>query len=206
MGIKPEVEKSTRDLLGHTIRGEWDDLVNVIGTIGEERYAQCLSLCLQVSGYITIDVVGHEWPASSKLREIAHLIAEMEDMEYDLVESDVYDLLARCALGFEPVSEVFTDKGKVGHVTISTAASLLVAYRPDGIHWWEYLDLIEQALETAAPLDEALVPALLLLTRRQRALKARETQPRLRSRRGQHRSERKGSRGWQLRPSTSRSS
>ena len=177
MGIRTEVEKPTRDLLGHTIRGEWSDLVSVIAGIGEERYTECLALCLQVAGYIAIDVVGHEWPTNARLLEIGHLIAGMEDMEYDLQEADVYDLLARCALGFEPLVEVFPDKEKVGHVTISTAASLLVAYRPGGIHWWEYLDLIEQALETAAPLGEAVVPALLLLTRRQRALQAREAQP-----------------------------
>jgi hypothetical protein len=39
---------------------------------------------------------------------------------------------------------------------------------------WQYLDAIEVAIETAAPLPEDVVPALLLLSRRNRALKERD--------------------------------
>jgi hypothetical protein len=39
--------------------------------------------------------------------------------------------------------------------------------------WWEYLDVTERALEEAAPLSEAAFSAALLLSRRNRALKAR---------------------------------
>jgi hypothetical protein len=94
------------------------------------------------------------------------------DAKFDLDESDVYAYLARAALGFEPLLDVFPDKGRAATVPFFGTATLLVAYRPDGKHWWEYLDVIEQSLEAAAPLPETVVPALLLLTRRNRALKA----------------------------------
>ncbi len=47
---------------------------------------------------------------------------------------------------------------------------LLVAYRRHGTDRWDYLNTIETALETATPLSEDVEPALLLLSRRKRAL------------------------------------
>jgi hypothetical protein len=41
---------------------------------------------------------------------------------------------------------------------------------PAAGNWWDYLNTIETALETAAPLSEDVEPALLLLSRRKRAL------------------------------------
>jgi hypothetical protein len=48
---------------------------------------------------------------------------------------------------------------------------MLVAYRRNRPHWWEYLEVIEKAPEDVAPLTEEAVPALILLARRTRALK-----------------------------------
>jgi hypothetical protein len=76
-------------------------------------------------------------------------------------------------LGFEPLIELFPEKEKVAAIPILTTTTLLVSYRTNGKHWWEYLDVIERALEDAAPLSEAAFPAALLLSRRSRALKSR---------------------------------
>jgi hypothetical protein len=92
---------------------------------------------------------------------------------FELLEPDVYAFLARAALGFEPLLEVFPDKEKAASVPFQATAALLVAYRTDGKHWWEYMDVIERALEEAAPLSEAAFPAALLLSCRTRALKSR---------------------------------
>jgi len=51
-------------------------------------------LCLRVSGYISIDICGREWPAPSELHRIAEIMAAREDVEYELSESDVYGYLA----------------------------------------------------------------------------------------------------------------
>jgi hypothetical protein len=172
MRIDPAIEKPTRDLLGHAVRGEFDKLTDVIEEIGEGRFLECVSLCVQVSGYIVIDVCGHKWPTDADLREIAQLMADV-DMDFDLAKADVYAHLSRVVLGFEPLIELFPEKEKVAAIPVLTTTTLLVSYRTDWKHWWEYLDAIERALEEAAPVSEAAVPAILLLSRRTRALKSR---------------------------------
>ena len=177
MRIDPEVERPTRDLLGHAIRAEWEEFAVVVQEVGEIRLIECLGLCLRVAGYIAIDICGQAWPTRADLREIAQRMAAVE-LDFDIAESDIYDCLDRSALGFESLSDVFPDsKEKVGTVPVLVAATLLVSYRPDGRDWWDYLEQIEQALEIATDLTEAVVPALLLLTRRQRALKSATTRP-----------------------------
>jgi hypothetical protein len=171
--IDPKVEEPTRRLLGHAVRGELDELSGLMSELGPERLLDCLGLCLSLSGYIAIDVCGHKWPPDADLRRLAQLMADI-DLDFNLEEPDVYDYLSRLVLGFEPLSDVFpVNKGKGVMVPILTTAALLVSYRTDARHWWEYLDVIERALEEAAPLSEAAFPAALLLSRRNRALKAR---------------------------------
>lgn len=164
MGIDPEVEAPTRRLIGHAVRGELDKLADEMTALGPDRFPACLGLCLRIAGYIAIDVSGCQWPSRGDLREIAQRMAAM-DADFDLEEPDVYDLLARAALGFEPLFDVFPDKGKAATVPVLATASLLVAYRTGDRHWWEYLDVIERALEQAAPLPRETAPAVLLLTR-----------------------------------------
>jgi hypothetical protein len=64
---------------------------------------------------------------------------------------------------------VFPDREKLASATIFTTAALLVSYRRHGPDWWDYLNTIETALETASPLSEDVEPAVLLLSRRKRA-------------------------------------
>jgi hypothetical protein len=169
--IDPRVEEPLRKLLGHAIRGEFGEMITRADSLGEQRFLNCLAFCLRVAGYIVIDVSGYKWPTDTDVREIAQRMAMM-DSDYELPEEGAYEFLARAALGFEPLTDVFPDKEKAASVPLLTTASLLVAYRPEGKHWWEYLDVIEGALEEAAPLSEAAFPAALLLSRRSRALKA----------------------------------
>ena len=169
MSIEPRVEEPTRDLLGHAIRGEREGFANVAEDIGDQRLAECLSLCGRISGYIAIDISGHTWPSVADVREIARRMAAA-DHAFDLTEDDAHAYLARAVLGFEPLIEVFPDRTKLASVPIFTTAALLVSYRRHGTDWWDYLDQIEKALETAAPLPDDVVPALLLLSRRKRAL------------------------------------
>jgi hypothetical protein len=175
MRIDPAIERPARKLLGYAIRGEGDRGAALIEEIGDERFAGCLGLCLQVAGYIAIDVCAWHWPADSDLRELARRMAAVE-LGFTVAESDVYAFLARCALGFEPLAEVFADEGKAGSVPVLGTAALLVSYRAQGSDWWVYLEQIEEALESAEPLAETVVPALLLLARRRRDLAARGTQ------------------------------
>jgi hypothetical protein len=172
MQIDPKVEEPARKLLGHAIRGELDELAELWTALDVTQLAECMSLFSRVAGYIAIDVNGWQWPSESDIREIAQGIAAL-DTDYVLMEADAYDYLSRGALGFETLLDVFPDRGKIATVPLLTSASLLVAYRPDGKHWWEYLDVIESALEEAAPLSDAAFPAALLFSRRNRAQQAR---------------------------------
>jgi hypothetical protein len=97
------------------------------------------------------------------------------DLDFNLEESDAYAFLARAAIGFEPLFDVFPDKeGRAVMVPILTTAALLASYRGSPRHWWEYLDAIEQALEQAAPLPEETVPAVLLWSRCNYAIKTQK--------------------------------
>ena len=173
MQIEPRVEDPTRSLLGHAIRGELEEMSKLWVSLDPELLAECMSLCLRVSGYVAIDVCGWQWPTDDDLHEVALGIAEL-DLDYQLAESDAYDYLSRGALGFEALIDIFSDHGKIATVPFLTTASLLVAYRTDGRHWWEYLDIVEGALEEAAPLSQAAFPAVLLLSRRARVLESRD--------------------------------
>ena len=172
MQIDPKVEEAARDLLGYAIRGEFEQFAGVIETVGEQRFLEADSLCLRIAGYAAIDASGHEWPTDAQLRHLAQRLAGLEDKAYQLSESDAYGYLARVVLGFEPLLDVFPDQAKAASIPFFATAALLVACRPESRHWWEYLDVIEQALEAAAPLPETIVPAVLLLSRRSRALKS----------------------------------
>lgn len=168
MSIDPKVEEATRDLLGHAIRGEWDGFARVAEDIGDTRFLECLSLCLRICGYIAIDVSGRAWPTAADVREIARRMAGA-GLDFDLGEEDAHAFLARAALGFEPLAEVFPDREKLISVPVFTTAALLVSYRRHGSDWWTYLDAVEDALEKAGPLSEDVLPALLLLSRGKRA-------------------------------------
>lgn len=165
MGIEGKVEEPTRDLLGHAIRGEWQDFANVAEDIGDQCLLECLNLCLRIAGYIVVDISGHTWPTTVDVREIARRMAAV-DLDFDLSEDDAHACLTRAVLGFEPLSAVFPDREKLATVPVFTTAALLVSYRRHGTDWWDYLDTIENALETAARLSQDVLPALLLLTRR----------------------------------------
>jgi hypothetical protein len=169
MGIEPKAEEPARALLGHAIRGEWDDFANTAEDIGDQGLLASLSVCLRISGYIVIDISGHTWPTVADVSEIAQRMAAV-DLDFDLTEDDAHAYLTRAALGFEPLIEVFPDREKLATVPIFTTAALLVSYRRHDTDWWDYLNTIENALETVAPLSDDVVPALILLSRRKRAL------------------------------------
>ena len=74
---------------------------------------------------------------------------------------------------FGPFLNVFPAKEKAGTIPFFATAPILVAYRRDRPHRREYLDAIEKAPEDVAPPTEEVIPALILLARRTRALQER---------------------------------
>ncbi len=170
MVIEPEVDQATRALLGYAISGDEEGFASSLQAMSDERYLHCLGLCVRVAGYIAIDACSWQWPAEADLLAMAQRITGMDALDFGVSEADNYAFLARSAIGFEPLSEVFPDRGKLGSIPIFATATLLTAYSPDGKRWHEYLTVVERSLDLVAPLPEETVPALLLSARRHRAL------------------------------------
>ena len=51
MEIDPKVEQPLRKLLGHTMRGKFNEMIALADSIGEHRFLECLALCLLVAVY-----------------------------------------------------------------------------------------------------------------------------------------------------------
>jgi hypothetical protein len=161
MSIDPNIEKPTRDLLGHAIRGELEKMGNLIYAIGDERYLECVSLCIAIAGYIGIDA-SQRWPTAADLREIARHAAATTK-KFDLDESAVFDFLSRVVFGADKLDQVFPDLAVSTTVPVLATARILVSFRPQYLRdkeWWDYLDVIEGASEQASALDQAVLPAL----------------------------------------------
>lgn len=161
MKIDREVEGRTRDMLGHAMRGEVEDIPPILQDMKEDQIRECLSLCVLISGYIAIDVCRSQWPGDSFLRRIAEKAVESES-ELNLEASQVYDFLSRSALRFEPVDKIFTDPTDAIFAPIMITGSLLLTFTPKEKNQWEWLDQIEAATEAAAGMKPYMYPAVVL--------------------------------------------
>jgi hypothetical protein len=170
MLIESKPDEVARELLGHAIGGELDEYAAIVRDLGEREYLDASDVCTRVAGYIAVDICGQEWPSQVDLLRIAQIMARA-DMKFTLDETEVYDYLALSALGFESLLDVFPDMAKAGTIPFFVTAALLVAYHPEGMHWWEYLDVIEKALAEATPLAPETLPAVVLQARQARAMK-----------------------------------
>ena len=123
-----------------------------------------MTLCVVVSRDIAIDAAGR-WPTDADTREIArHTAASARG--FDLSQDDVYAFLSRVALGGERMSDVIPSEQVGILLPLQVASTLLLAFLPRDKHWWEYLDVIENALDAAEQADLSLLPALQLRAKR----------------------------------------
>jgi hypothetical protein len=164
MGIDPKIEQPTRAMLGHAMRHELEDLATLVSQAGDEVVAGAIGLCVFASGYVAIDVC-ERWPTQADLQEIAKS-ASKSATKLDLDESDIYAYLSRAVLGSEKLDDVFA-MPKAGMLPILITANLLATFRPREKHWWEYLDQIWEAAETAERTSLTVLPALMLRARKQ---------------------------------------
>jgi hypothetical protein len=166
MGIDRKAEQATRTMLGHAIRHELDDLAAFMRSAGNDTLLHSLPLCLLASAYIAIDV-SERWPTDADLREIAKHAAQSVT-RLDIGEQEIYDYLSRVALGPEKLDDVFTEEGIIP-IPLYATANLLLKFRPEDKEWWEYLDQIWDAAETAERTPLTVLPALMLRARKQPA-------------------------------------
>jgi hypothetical protein len=162
MRIDPQVERPTRDLLNHAMKGELPELPRIVRELGDDRRVrECLELCVLIAGYVTVDVCGAEWPTEASLRKISGNVARAETRS-TLDEAEIYAFLERNALRFEPLNDVFATPDDATLTPFLITASLLVTYGPRDKGVWEYLDDAEEALEASANAKPGLLPAMIL--------------------------------------------
>jgi hypothetical protein len=119
-------------------------------------------LCLFASAYIAVDVSGR-WPAEADLREIAASAAQSAT-ELDISEATIYAYLSRVVLGPDKLEDVFPT-GEIVTVPLYATANLLLTFCPHEKEWWEYLDQIWDAADTADRTSLTVLPALMIRAR-----------------------------------------
>jgi hypothetical protein len=164
MFVDPKIEDQARTMLGHLIRQEFDELENEMRRSSEETFRRALALYIAVAGYIAVDVA-ERWPTDADVGEIArHTAASARG--FDLSQDEVAAFLSRVALGAERMVDVFPSARDAVMLPLQVTGTLLLAFLPGGKHWWEYLDVIENALDAAERADLSLLPALMLRSQR----------------------------------------
>jgi hypothetical protein len=166
MGIDPKIEQPTRKMLGYAIRHELDDLAALTQAEGTETLMRAIPLCLFASAYIAIDV-SDRWPTDADLHKIAKNASESAT-ELDISEQEIYHYLSRVALGPEKLDDVFSIDA-LATIPLFATANLLLTFAPREKHWWEYLDQIWEAAETAERTSLTVLPALMLRARKQQS-------------------------------------
>jgi hypothetical protein len=159
MGIDPKIEQPTRKMLGHAIRRELDDLAVLVHAEGTETLMGTIPLCLFASAYVAIDVADR-WPTDADLHKIAKNASESAT-ELDISEQEIYEYLSRVALGPEKLDDVFSIEA-LATIPLYATANLLLTFAPRDKHWWDYLDQIWDAAETAEHTNLTVLPALML--------------------------------------------
>ena len=165
MAIDRKVEQATRTMLGHAMRHELDALADTIQSLGNETFLATIPLCLVASGYVAIDVSGMRWPGEAVLHKIADN-ASKSATGLDISDEEIFQYLSRVALGSEKLDDVFSVEG-IATVPLYATADLLLTFCPPDKDWWEYLDQIWDAAETAERTSLSVLPTLMLRARRE---------------------------------------
>jgi hypothetical protein len=123
------------------------------------QYRLAVGLCLTAAAYVAVDASGR-WPTDADTREIARVVAEHQT-RVPLSQADVYDYLSGTALGFKPLPETLGDDAAAAVLPVLITGSMLIIFKPKGKNkWWDYLDQIWSAYETAETVDVSVLPAL----------------------------------------------
>lgn len=170
--IPPSIEKPFRKALGHAIRNEFDEFRETLGNLPELDLIACVGLCIFTAGYVAVDVCGREWPGERNLRKIAEATTESSfARSFGLSADDSYVYIKRVALQFEPLDEVFPDAQEDRDailLTFKITGHLLTTYFPEGTHWFQFLDKIEQVYELSEISNLDVLPGMMLRARRER--------------------------------------
>jgi hypothetical protein len=159
MPIEPEIEEKFRELVGHAIRNQVEEIARVIAEAGEKGTGRFLGLAVQSSAYITIHV-SEGWPKDANLRGVARVASESA-ARLPITVDEIHAYLSRFVFGNEQLEVVFPEAEKQALIPLYTLANQLVAFKPPlGKGWNAWLDVIEEALETAEKIAPLAAPAV----------------------------------------------
>jgi hypothetical protein len=88
----------------------------------------------------------------------------------------VYDYLSGAALGFKPLPEALGDDVAAVTLLVLITGSMVFTFKPKGQEWWDYLDQIFSAYETAESVGVSVLPALQVRARMLKKVAGREAQ------------------------------
>lgn len=168
MRIDPKVEEPTRTVLAHAVKDELDAIPRAVESMDDALFRQCIGLCVAVAGYVTVDVLGPDWPTDAGIRRMAEHAANAE-VAYELDAGRIHEYLGKSAVGFQSLEQVFRTAEEVSTGPFLMTAGLLLTFCPRGKTIWEYLDEIEEGLETADSLKPSVLPAAILRAHRIKA-------------------------------------
>lgn len=102
MQISPAIERPTRELLGHAIRGEFDDFGRKLAAFKDDGALQeSLRLTAVVTAYAAVDDNDGVQLSDADMREPAESVAELET-RIEISADEVHSYLSRVVFGDDP--------------------------------------------------------------------------------------------------------
>lgn len=161
--INPKAERALREAMGHVAHAEDDQVEPSLADLDDDERAEALGLSVAITCYVGLDVC-ETWPSDADLRRLAKgLAAPGTTAERPHLEADeIYAYLSRTVFGMEPVGDVIPDETNATRLMVIVAQRAIAVYCPKEMSNWEYLDVIEAAIDTASELDPAVIPAAVM--------------------------------------------
>lgn len=157
MPIDPKTEKAFRDLLDHALHNRLDDVARGIAEAGPETYEHAAALAVQVAAYIVINAA-ERYPSAADLKKTASIAAESKT-NLPIAEDDIHAFLSRMVFGTENGLAVFQGNEDAPLIPLYATANLILSFTPKGTKMWNYLDVIESAIEAAEQARADTLPA-----------------------------------------------
>jgi len=158
MKISEAIDETLRALIERVLKNDPEGTARVIERAGPEAYEQVASLATEASAYVALHLA-KRWPLGTDLKTIADSTASAIP-GVPVIAKDVHTFLARSVFGDEPVANVFKDNEEGPFIPVYALASLLISFKsPKDRGWNAWLDVIEDAIEQARQIPDAVLPA-----------------------------------------------
>lgn len=146
MRIDDQLEPLVREVLDAAVKRDGDRLDAALDAFTDQSQQRMgLELLVAIARYVLLDLYQGQRPGDEQVHELADQIAEMESwstLPADEIRSFLLLLLGDTSETVDPDAAVLLP-------FVVTATLLSSRRRPEGQHWFNYLDQVEAALEAA---------------------------------------------------------